>query len=612
MTFKGARVQWCMLVLSILFAVACALMPLASGSERSADAVFTNGYVYTADSHHTVAQAIAVRDGAIIFVGSNAGAKAFVGPKTIVVNLAAKMMLPGFTDAHCHADSGGIQDLYEISFTDVNNPTIQDYLRRLADFVKARPDLPGYRGMGWLNGAAPGIGPLATDLDTVVRDKPVVLRSQDGHSVWVNSKALELAHVTRGTPDPLNGKIERLPDGTPSGTLREAAMGPMGSVIPPYTLEQYEAAILHFQKEIAGPFGITQVFIPGLAVNGIQMSAYEQLARAGKLTVRFRAAATLNPGEVIADQIHAAVAERARHTDPLFQVNSIKLFVDGVIEGHTGYLLRPYADAQRYNGNQNYRGMPMWSPEDLDAASAAASRAGFLLHYHAIGDAAARMALDAIMSAEKAVGRTDMRPAITHLQLVDPADLARFKTLGAVAVTQPYWFVSDKDYFWNIQVPYLGKVRADHEYPMRSFFREGVLVASSSDYPVTLPPNPLAGIETGVLRWYQGISKGSEILWPSEHCTVRQMIDSFTINGSKSMLLEKTSGSIEVGKSADFIILSRNILKIPPKLIGDSKHTRVLATYFQGKKVFDAGDIETAMRKALNVQSRARKQAGPR
>jgi hypothetical protein len=261
-----------------------------------------------------------------------------------------------------------------------------------------------------------------------------------------------------------------------------------------------------------------------------------------------------------------------------------------VIEGHTGYLVKPYADARQYNGDPDYRGMPMWSPEDLDGASVAASKAGFLLHYHAIGDAAVRMALDAILAAEKALGRKDMRPAITHLQLVDPEDLVRFKTLGVVAVTQPYWFVSDKYYFWNIQMPYLGKWRADHEYPMRSFFRQGVLVASSSDYPVTVPPNPLAGIETGILRWYQGLSNGSERLWLSEHCTVKQMIDSFTISGSKSLFLEKTSGSIQVGKSADFIVLSQNILKIRPKLIGDSGHSRVLATYFQGRKVYDASE----------------------
>jgi hypothetical protein len=585
-------------------------VPASPGSENAADTVFTNGFVYTADSQHRVAQAIAVRDGEIIFVGSNSGARAFIGAKTTLVDLGSKMVLPGFTDAHCHADMGGIQDLYEISFTDANSPAIQDYLHQLADFVKARPDLPGYRGMGWVNGAAPGIGPLATDLDTIVRDKPVALRSQDGHSVWVNSKALEMAHLSKSTADPPNGKIERLPDGRPSGTLREAAVDLVGSVIPPYRLEQYEEAILHFQKKIAGPFGITQIFLPGLPANGIQMVAYENLAKSGNLTVRFRAAATLNPGETIAGQIQAAVAERARHTDPLFQVSSVKFFVDGVIEGHTGYLLNPYSDARRYNGNPNYHGMPMWSPENLNAASVAASRAGFLLHYHAIGDAAVRMALNAIEAAENAAGRNNMRPAITHLQLVDSADLLRFKALGVVAVTQPYWFVIDRDYFWNIQVPYLGKWRADREYPMRSFFKQGGLVASSSDYPVTMPPNPLVGIETGILRWYQGASNGSEILWPSEQCTLTEMIDSFTINGAKSLFLEKTSGSIEVGKSADFIILSRNLSRIPTKLIGNSQETRVLATYFQGKKVFDGGDIKTEVRQSPSVQSRARKQAG--
>lgn len=586
MTFRELRARWGALVLTIVLAVACTSVPVGIGGENAAETVFTNGFIYTVDSHHHVEQAIAVRDGEIVFVGGNAAARAFIGPKTTVVDLNSKMVLPGFTDAHSHADMGGIQDLYELSFTNANNPTIQDYLRQLADFVKAHPDLPVYRGMGWVNGAAPGIGPLATDLDTVMRDKPVVLRSQDGHSVWVNSKTLELAKITQGAPDPPDGKIERLSDGRPSGTLREAATGPVGGVIPPYTLEQYEAAILNFQKKIAGPFGITQVFIPGLAVNGVQMAAYESLARSGKLTVRFRAAATLNPGESIPAQIQAAVTERARHADPLFQVSSVKFFVDGVIEGHTGYLLNPYSDARSYNGNPNYRGMPMWAPEDLDAASVAASRAGFILHYHAIGDAAVRMSLNAIEAAEKTTGKNNMRPAITHLQLVDSADLMRFKTLGVVAVTQPYWFVIDKDYFWNIQVPYLGKERADREYPMRSFFRQGVLVASSSDYPVTIPPNPLVGIETGALRWYQGAASGSEILWPSEQCTITEMIDSFTINGSKSLFLEKTSGSIEAGKSADLIILSRNLFKIPTKLIGDSQQTRVLATYFRGKKVF--------------------------
>jgi predicted amidohydrolase YtcJ len=589
MTADGLRTRFWR-SLSFLCLLWVILAPTGTPGQQTADIVLSNGGIYTVDSQHTRAEAMAVRNGEIVFVGTNSGARPFMGTGTAQIDLRGKTVLPAFTDAHCHLDSGGIQDLYEISFTDVNTAAIKDYLKQMAAFVKANPDLPGYRGMGWVNGAAPGIGPLAADLDTIVRNKPVILRSQDGHSVWANSRALELAHITKATTDPPNGKIERLPDGRPSGTLREAAMGSLDNVIPAYTPHQYEAAILHFQRDIAGPLGITQVFIPGLAVNSPQFAAYENLAQAGKLTLRIRAAVTVNPREPVAAQIQAAVKERSRHMNPLFQVDAVKFFVDGVIEGHTGYLLEPYADAKRYNGNPNYRGMPMWPQAVLNEASSAALKAGFRLHYHAIGDAAVRMALNAISAAEKSVGRKDLRPAITHLQLVDPADLPRFKTLGVVAVTQPYWFVSDKFYFWNIQVPYLGKRRADLEYPMQSFFKEGVLVASSSDYPVTLPPDPLDGIETGILRWFQGASNGSEVLWPSERCTVTQMIDSFTINGAKSLFLEKISGSLEPGKSADFIIMNRDIFNTPARQIGSIKETRVLTTYFQGRKVFSSSD----------------------
>jgi predicted amidohydrolase YtcJ len=555
MTTDSRRVHFWR-ALSFLCLLLLILAPTESpGGEQVADIVFTNGRIYTIDTQHTRLQAMALRDGKIAFVGPNSASRVFIG-----------------------------------TFTDVNTATTSDYLNQIAAFVKAKPDLPGYRGMGWVNGAAPGIGPLATDLDTIVPNKPVVLRSQDGHSLWANSRALELGHVTKSTPDPPNGKIERLPDGRPSGTLREAAMGSLDNVIPAYMPHQYEAAILHFQKDIAGPLGITQVFIPGLEVNSPQFAAYENLAQAGKLTLRIRAAVTVNPREPVAAQIQAAVAERSKHLSPLFRVDAVKFFVDGVIEGHTGYLLKPYSDAKKYNGNANYRGMPMWPQALLDAASSAALRAGFRLHYHAIGDAAVRMALDAISAAEKSAAGKDLRPAITHLQLVDPVDLPRFKTLGVVAVTQPYWFVSDKYYFWNIQVPYLGKKRADLEYPMQSFFKEGVLVASSSDYPVTLPPDPLDGIETGILRWFQGASNESEILWPAERCTITQMIDSFTINGAKSLFLEKISGSIEPGKSADFIILNRDIFNTPARQIGDAKKTRILATYFQGRTVFSSSE----------------------
>jgi predicted amidohydrolase YtcJ len=576
-----------LLIAAAVATVVLATCGPAAASVKPADTLFTHGYIYTVDRHHSVAQAVAVRDGKIVFVGSNAKGKAFRGSRTKVVNLGGKMVLPSFTDAHMHATGGALQELYAISFTNFYDPTIQEYLDIIAAFAKSHPDMVGYSGSGWLNGTAPGIGPLATDLDKVVSDKPVVLNSQDGHSVWVNSKALQMAGITKDTPDPANGKIERLPDGTPSGTLRESAESLVADVIPDYSLAEYEAAILHFQKDTAAPLGLTQAFLAVMRPKSTECAAYEDLAKRGKLTMRVRGALYIVPGAAVAPQIKAAVAERAKHKTPDFQTKSVKFLVDGVIEGHTGYLLKPYADAKAYNGDASYRGMSMWTQKALSAASAAAAKAGFRLHYHAIGDAAVRMALNAIQAAEKATGKKDMRPAITHLQLVSAKDMKRFKTLRVVAVPQPYWAVSD-EYYHDIQLPYLGKWRADHEYPMESFFKEGVLVASGSDYPVTVPDDTLAGIETGVLRWYQGISYGNEVLWPEECCSIRQMIDSFTINGSKSLFTEKISGSIAVGKSADMVVLSKNIFRISPKSIGDSTVSHVLATYFHGLRTYQA------------------------
>lgn len=559
------------------------LASTASAAPRPADTVFLNGYVHTVDKRMPLAHAVAVRGGKIACVGSNGAARAFIGEKTKVVDLNGRMMLPGFTDAHAHANET-IQRLLEVQLYGAKS--VDECLAFVDSFVQDHPDMAGYRGVGWDNTIAPGIGPLARDLDAVVADKPVVLMSADHHSVWVNIAALRAAGITKDTPDPPNGKIERFDDGAPSGTLREDAMDLVSDVIPPYARAQYEEALLAYQRDVANPFGITQVLDPYLVLGSPIIDAYERLARTGKLTVRFRGAIHLSPDKPVAAQIKAAAAERAKHRGPLFRMPLVKMLEDGVVEGHTAYLLKPYADAAEYSGDPHYRGTPIWPRKKLRAASIAATRAGFQLHYHAIGDAAVHECLDAIEAAEKASGKRSIRPAITHLQLVDRRDVERFRPLGVIAVPQPFWAVSD-DYYWNLQLPYLGKYRADREYPIRSFVDRGVTVASASDFPVTVPPDPLVGIETGVLRWYQGLSHGSEVLWPRERCTVQQMIKSYTLGGAKSLRLGRVSGSITAGKSADLVVLSRNILELPPQFIGHPAVSHVDITYFRGQKVYD-------------------------
>ena len=551
-----------------------------AGSPPVADAVYTNGVVYTADASHTTAQAVAVKGGRILYVGDDAGAAAYVGAGTTSIDLAGKLMLPGFIDSHMHA-SMAVSDLYEVSLYGL--PTMKAYQQAIRTFAGAHKGLAVIQGSGWANPVAPGIGPTKGQLDAAVKDRPAVLWSEDGHSVWCNSKALAAAHITAKTKNPKGGVIERVPGTkTPSGTLREAAADLVTPILPTYTVDQMKAGIRHFQEDVAAPLGLTTATDAVLTPGDATLDAYQQLADASALTVRMRGFLSLAPENgPIADQVAAAVAERAKHTTPLFQTNAVKLFVDGVVEGHTALLDYPYRD------DPGYLGVPVWpNYASLQEASVLAAKSGFQLHYHSIGDAATSQALNAIAAAETATGSDAGRPGITHVQLVTPSDFVRFAQLKVTAVPQPYWFVKD-NYYYGVQLPYLGKWRADREYPMKSFFDNGVLVASASDYPVTYPPDPLDAIQTGVMRWIQSSyewAKKGDVLWPAQRVTRQQMIDSFTINGAKANFLEDETGSIEAGKSADMIVLDTNILTCPAGKIGNAA---VLQTIFRGATVYD-------------------------
>jgi len=584
-----------LVALLALVAAALVLPASALAKNKPADTVFKNGYIYTVNPGGRVASAVAVMNGKIVYVGSNQGANAFVGPSTKVVKLGGKMKLPGFIDAHAHA-SMTVSGLYSVLLYGMTS--VDEYVAAVAEFAGANPGMDVIRGQGWSNTVVPGIGPLASALDTVVGDKPVSIMSEDGHSYWVNSKALELAGITGATPDPVNGVIERLPGteaadppyGTPAGTLRETAAKLVTDLLPDYSVQQYKDGVAYYQHDVAAPLGITSVFDPLMYAGSNGVQALEEMADADELTVRFRAALALTPEDDLATWLKAAKAERAKHTSPMFKTPAVKVFADGVVEGHTAYLNEPYADALEYKGDASFRGEPIWQPALMNKTYAKLDKAGFQIHTHAIGDAATTETLDALKYARKANGAHDWRPGITHLQLVDPKDFPRFAKLGVTAVPDPYWFLKD-DYYTYLQLPYLGLPRADEEYPMKSFYDAKVLVASASDYPVTIPPDPLAGIAVGVNRWAPGFVTGYDpppslegVLWPQERVTVDQMIRSFTINGAKANFLEKKTGSIKVGKRADLVVLSANLFKVEPTELFNAQ---VLFTMGEGKVLFD-------------------------
>lgn len=584
------------LALAVTLATLLALAAGAAAAPPRADAIYYGGKVWTGDPAQPAAQAIAVKGHRILYVGSNMGAARYYGPRTTLVDLRGRRVLPGFIDAHMHASSA-VRLILSVDLYALNSVT--DYLDAVAEFAAAHPDLPAILGSGWSNTVVPGIGPLASDLDSVVSDRPVAIQSQDYHSLWVNSKALELAGIDGSTPDPVGGKIERLPDsvspenpyGIPSGTLRESAMDLVTAVLPDYTVDQYKQGLRYFQRRVAGPLGITGVYDPLLGIGSNAVQAYEELAAAGRLTLRVRGALSLEPGDDLATWLPAAQAERAKHTHALFRTEAVKFFADGVVEGHTAWLKEPYADAEEYAGDPDYAGFPLWDDDALADAFTAVDAAGFQIHVHAIGDAATTQVLDALAVARQRNGAHDWRPGITHLQLVDPADYERFAELGVTAVPQPYWFVKD-DYYTYLQVPYLGLPRADYEYPMKSFFDHGVLVASASDFPVTIPPDPLDAIQTGVMRWFPGLvweypppPSLEGVLWPEERVTVAQMVRSFTRNAARACFTDRVCGVLKKGMSADFIVLSRDIFRCPPADIGTAE---VLRTVFRGEVVYRA------------------------
>ncbi len=540
--------------------------------KQPADLILKNGFIYTVDSLNTVAEAVAIKDGKFIYVGDDNDVSKFLGDKTKIIDLEKRMILPGFMDSHCHPISS-YRYFYELKLYGLKTiPGIQSAIKK---YLVSHPDAKYIKGRGWSDTDFPKTGPDKKIIDKIVKDIPVSISSDGGHSIWVNSKTLELAGINKKTKSPAGGVIERDPvTNEPTGTLRENAAAVVSNIFPAYSVEELMKGLGEYQDMVL-KFGITTAHDAYLDAGSNEPEAYHNLEKNNKLKMRFRASLYVDPDKGI-EQLKSLIEEREKNKSDLFQTNAAKIFIDGVVEGSTAYLKEPYKHMPDSYGEL------LWNPDKLDTICAELDRNKFQIHVHAIGDAATSVTLDAFAFAEKQNGKRDSRNLITHLQLVTQSDITRFKELGVIAVPQPYWFVKD-DYYYNIQVPYLGLSRAEKEYPMESFIKAGVITASSSDYPVTIPCNPLVAIETGITRSELNNTNPKEILWPEERVTLAQMIRSFTANGAYANFLDKVTGSIEVGKSADFIVLDKNLFEVPVREIHKAK---VLLTFFRGKKVF--------------------------
>ena len=554
--------------------LSCLLTASAAVAEAPADLVLTGGDVYTVDAARSWARAVAVDDGRVVFVGSEAGVEPWIGPATRVLRLTGRMVLPSFQDAHVHPVSGGVE-LGQCNLNDL--ATSAAVLEKVQACAREQTGRPWVVGGGWSLPAFPGGAPTKEALDAIVPDRPVFLSAADGHSGWVNSKALKLAGITRATPDPKDGQIERDPKTREAtGTLRESAMDLVGRLVPSATAEERLAG-LQRALVLLNRYGITAVqeASAGTGSEGggarATLGAYREAERRGELTCRVVAAlgtdASRGP-----EQVDDLVRLRAEFESDGLKPRAAKIFEDGVIEGRTAAMLEPYLD------RPEYRGEPNFPAERLNPLVARLAEAGFSVHVHAIGDRAIRLALDAFEAAGPR--REGRRHQIAHLQVIQPIDLPRFRALGVIANFQPLWAYAD-DYITELTWPALGPERSRFMYPIGSLARAGAMMAFGSDWSVS-SPNPLEAIQVAMTRQALKEPKRPPLI-PEEAIDLPTALAAYTIGSAFANGLERETGSIEVGKAADLIVLSANLFAVNP---ADLAREKVLLTLLAGTPVY--------------------------
>src|SRR5215469_1623668 len=552
-------------------------LAMAASEAPRADLILLHGRIHTEDPTRSVVQALAVHGNSIVAVGSDPEVSALAGPKTKSVDLRGRVVLPGIIDAHIHPAESA-QDLGKCNLHDrmMSPETLRTEVAHcLAQEPRDHPP--------WFEVVSVNVSNLKLtrqQLDQMLAHRPLLLEDASGHTLFANSAALEAAHVDASTKDPAGGRIERNADGTPTGTLRDTAEEIVLHAMPTPGLA-FEASQLDKALSAMRAVGITSV--QDADVDEHDMQLYKKLYDEHRLAMRVRGTFGLKqtdrPAEVL---IGEAIEFRKRWAiDPEYlRADAVKIFADGVIEypAHTAALLEPYLDG---SGRPTHdRGPTYYSQPHMNQVVAAADAARFTVHIHAIGDRAIRSALDAFAYAREHNGIHDNRGQIAHLQLIDPQDFPRFKQLGVIANFQLLWAERDP-YIVEATIPYIGAERAQHLYPARSLLDAGALIAGGSDWGVS-SFNPFEAMEHAITRCE---SRGREPLLPEQSIPLQAVVDAYTINAAFALEQERTTGSLEPGKRADFIVLDRDIFALDPFDLHD---TRVLQTYLDGRQVYAA------------------------
>ncbi|ESQ89842.1 amidohydrolase [Asticcacaulis sp. AC460] len=592
MTLPIVRLGW-------LAAALCSLAFPAAAAQKPAETVFIGGKVLTLDVKGTVAQAVAVRDGRIVFVGDDAGAKALTGRKTTVVDLHGRTLMPGLVDGHMHPQSGGLRTLgCNLNYERL---TREDFLGRIQACLDAEADAPSDHWLVVINWfqqdmIPSGYGPTRADLDTLTTKRPVMVRSSFGHSALVNSTGLAVAKITRDTPDPKDGRIVRGGDGEATGLLEDAAQSQVQALIPPPD-EATNLKAARIALKLMAEQGIT-TFLD--AYTDIEtLTAYQTLYRSGELTARGHFAVLVDVTENYDPA--AAVAEVVRERDvydtgdqgvkPGLRIHTAKLFLDGVITApaFTGVMVAPYFE------NTGSESDPHWRPgsnrgpksyfsyDQLTDTMRRLADAGIDPHMHADGDGAVRLALDAVADLRRTHPGKDIRPAIAHAEIVDPADFPRFAELNAVPVLSFQWGKPAADTIEGAR-DYLGPYRHAIMEPSGLLAIYGARLTFGSDWPVDALDEWFA-LKVAVTRT---TTRDDQAKYPgrlgvdpglSRDAALRAM----TSGSAYALHVESDVGSVETGKYADLIVLDRDLTATAPEDLGD---TKVVLTMVGGKVVY--------------------------
>lgn len=549
-----------------------------------ADQIFINGAVYTQDAAQPWAEGFAISDGKYVAVGSSAAMRELVGPKTRVVDLERRMVMSGLIDDHVHAVDGAMGELYDCLFTSTATPI---RIRKiLAECAKKTPE------GAWISGGYWGSDyfkhyPTASPrkwLDEIAGERPVILRDDTGHNVWVNSAALRLAGVDSDAADPTGGQFERdAKTNRPNGIALEAAAEKIQAAVPGRTAEQYLQSALYAQT-IAHRFGIIGLKEADASTPAI--AAYQSADKQGRLNLYIATCiSTLamqdRPDSVL--NFDAIDKVRAAYHSNLVATDFVKIYLDGVpTAARTAAMLEPYlptADGKRVSGELHV------NPDVLAKDLVELDRRGYTVKMHAAGDRAIREGLDAIAAARRTNPHGQLRHELAHAGYIAPEDLGRFAELNAVAEFSPViWYPSP---IIDAVIEVVGE-RANHYWPMRALIASHAPLAAGSDWPSVVPSmDPWGGIQAMVTR-SDPYHKSARALWPEEAIGLADALRIYTLGGAAALRREAQTGSIVVGKSADFIVLDGNLFKMASREISAA---RVQMTFFQGQAVYQRAKV---------------------